>query len=204
MKSCGKVKHRTREAAMTVQRKTGKSASLIAYKCPECHAWHLGNNRDLAGARIDQLLARYIRVPRPEAETFHRVRGKRACRVDRRLCAEDHVPRGCLLWRLRDHVGWWRRDDHQLAPRSFALGLTPRQRSAGISCLSDFSFYICTMRSSCGAGARASCSCSPMARPSGSDRRANHPASPSLPQDPSPAILRPGNGGQTCCTGYGW
>ena len=39
-----------------VRRKTGKSASIVAYKCPECRAWHLGNNRGLAAARIDQLL----------------------------------------------------------------------------------------------------------------------------------------------------
>lgn len=56
---CGKVKHKSREAACIARAKI-KNAGLDVYHCRECNAWHLANSRNplKVQKRIDQLLRR--------------------------------------------------------------------------------------------------------------------------------------------------
>jgi len=56
MTACSKVRHRSRDAAIITAKRL-RIASLVPYECPTCHRWHLGNSKDMAAARIDQLLA---------------------------------------------------------------------------------------------------------------------------------------------------
>ncbi len=56
---CGKVKHKSREAACIARAKM-KNAGLTVYHCRECEAWHLATSRKNwdVQKRIDQLLRR--------------------------------------------------------------------------------------------------------------------------------------------------
>jgi hypothetical protein len=50
-----KVRHASRGAAVLALRAID-NAGLAAYRCKSCKGWHLGHRRELAAARIEQLL----------------------------------------------------------------------------------------------------------------------------------------------------